>query len=70
MKSWTGLNGRSDIKMEMHSGYGDVADPVGCNQGISGRLTCSTDTSTGIGDPEKNTKGIIIQINRVDSGLF
>ncbi len=61
---------RSDIKLEMHPGYGDVADPGGYNQGTSGRLTCSTDTSTEIGDPDKNTRGIIIQINRVDSGLF
>lgn len=65
MKSWTGRTGRGHIELEMQSGYGKVADPVGCNQGISGRLTCSTDTSTEIGDLVKST---IIEDNRVDSG--
>lgn len=68
-KSRTGPTGRSDIKLNMHSGYSEVADPVGCNQRISEGMTCSTDTSTEVGDLGKSTKGTIIKINRVDSAL-
>lgn len=65
-KSWTGPTGRSDIKLNVHSGYSEVADPVSCNQRISEGMTCS---STEVGDLGKSTKATIIKINRVDSTL-